>query len=86
MIGRHLGVARRQLRPLLIKPNSRFVYLKKKVPAMTYSRMATELAERDLYGVFRESDPIRTYPGGPLAGSVVGFVSGEGKGQAGVGV
>ena len=33
---------------------------------MTYSRLATELAERDLYGVFRESDPIRTYPGGAV--------------------
>ncbi len=84
VIGRHLRMAPAALLPLLLKPNSRFVYLKKKVPAMTYSRLATELAELDLYGVFRESDPIRTYPGGAVAGSVVGFVSGEGEGQAGV--
>ncbi len=84
VIGRHLRMAPAALLPLLLKPNSRFVYLRKKVPAMTYSRLASELAERDLYGVFRESDPIRTYPGGAVAGAVVGFVSGEGKGQAGV--
>jgi cell division protein FtsI (penicillin-binding protein 3) len=84
VVGRHLGVAPATLLPLLMKPSGRFVYLKKKVPAMTYSRLASELAERDLYGVFRESDPIRTYPGGPLAGAVVGFVSSQGQGQAGI--
>jgi cell division protein FtsI (penicillin-binding protein 3) len=54
------------------------------VPAMTYSRLATELAERDLYGVFRQADPIRIYPGGAVAGPIVGFVGWDGKGQAGV--
>jgi cell division protein FtsI (penicillin-binding protein 3) len=84
VLSRHLHVPTTKLVPLLIKPNSRFVYLKKKVPAMTYSRMAAELADRDLYGIFRESDPIRTYPGQSVAGGLVGFVNGEGKGVAGV--
>ena len=73
-----------ELIPLLTKPNTRFVYLKKKVPAMTYTRMATALAEQNLYGVFRESDPIRTYPTGSLVGPIVGFVGGDGAGKAGL--
>ena len=84
VVGRHLRVAPATLLPLLLKPKARFVYLKKKVPAMTYTRMAAELADRDLYGVFRESDPIRTYPGGSVAGPVIGFLDGEGRGQAGI--
>ncbi|MDX6323566.1 MAG: hypothetical protein QOF52_3424 [Propionibacteriaceae bacterium] len=69
---------------LLTRPNTRFVYLVKKVPAATYSKIAADLAERDIYGVFRESDPIRTYPGGAVGAGVVGFVGADGKGQAGL--
>ena len=61
-----------------------FVYLKKKVPALTYSALAAELAEREIYGVFRETDPIRTYPNGAVGSSVVGFVGADGQGQAGL--
>lgn len=73
-----------ELIPLLTQPNTHFVYLKKKVPAMTYTRMAAALAEKNLYGVFRESDPIRTYPTGSLVGPIVGFVGGDGTGKAGL--
>jgi cell division protein FtsI (penicillin-binding protein 3) len=69
---------------LLTKPNTRFVYLKKKVPAQIYSRIAADLAGRHVYGVFRESDPIRTYPGGSVGSSLIGFVGADGKGQAGI--
>ena len=80
VIAPYLGMTVNELNPLLTKPNTRFVYLKKKVPAMTYSRMAAALAERNLYGIFRENDPIRTYPTGTLAGSIVGFVNPDGVG------
>lgn len=70
--------------PLLTKPDTRFVYLKKKVPALTYSALSTALAKRGIYGVFRESDPIRTYPAGSVGASVVGFVGADGKGLAGM--
>ena len=43
VIAPYLGMTVNELNPLLTKPNTRFVYLKKKVPAMTYSRMAAEL-------------------------------------------
>ena len=70
--------------PLLTKTGTRFVYLKKKVPALTYSALAADLSSRDLHGVFRESDPIRTYPNGSVGASVVGFVGADGKGLAGL--
>jgi cell division protein FtsI (penicillin-binding protein 3) len=69
---------------LLTKPDTHFVYLKKKVPAQIYSQIAAELSKRRIYGVFREPDPIRTYPGGSVGSSVIGFVGANGKGQAGV--
>jgi cell division protein FtsI (penicillin-binding protein 3) len=54
------------------------------VPALTYSALATDLASRDLRGIFRESDPIRTYPNGSVGASVVGFVGADGDGLAGL--
>jgi cell division protein FtsI (penicillin-binding protein 3) len=72
------------LLPLLTKPDTHFVYLKKKVPALTYSALSAALAERGVYGVFRESDPVRTYPAGSVGSSVVGFVGADGKGLAGM--
>ncbi|HEY5847938.1 MAG TPA: hypothetical protein VIT42_14235, partial [Microlunatus sp.] len=84
VIAPYLGMTVTELNPLLTKPNTRFVYLKKKVPAMTYTRMAAALADRNLYGIFRESDPIRTYPNGPLAGPIVGFVGADGNGLEGL--
>jgi cell division protein FtsI (penicillin-binding protein 3) len=80
----HLGMSEAELMPLLTKTGTRFVYLKKKVPALTYSALAADLSSRDLHGVFRESDPIRTYPNGSVGGSVVGFVGADGKGLAGL--
>ena len=84
ILSRHLQMPVAELLPLLTKPNTRFVYVKKKVPALTYTRLATELSSRKLPGIFRESDPIRTYPGGTLASSVVGFVGADGNGLAGL--
>ena len=84
VIGPYLDMTVEELLPLLTKRDTRFVYLKKQVPAMTYTRMAAALAEQNLYGVFREADPIRTYPAGDLTGPIVGFVDGSGTGKAGL--
>lgn len=80
----YLQMSEADLIPMLTKPGTRFVYLKKKVPALTYSALATDLAKLGIYGVFRESDPIRTYPNGSTGAAVVGFVGSEGKGLAGL--
>ncbi len=80
----HLQMSEADLMPLLTKPNTHFVYVKKKVPALTYSALAADLAKRKIYGVFRESDPIRSYPSGAVGSSVVGFVGSDGEGLAGL--
>ena len=84
VLSSHLGMSTTELMPLLTKPRSRFVYIKKKVPALTYTELATELAKRKVYGVFRENDPIRTYPNSSIGSSVVGFVGADGRGLAGL--
>ena len=84
VLAAHLGMSQAELMPLLTKTGTHFVYLKKKVPALTYSALAADLSSRDLHGVFRESDPIRTYPNGSVGASVVGFVGADGKGLAGL--
>jgi cell division protein FtsI (penicillin-binding protein 3) len=73
-----------ELTALLTRPDTHFVYLKKKVPAQTYTKIAAELAGRKIYGVFREPDPIRAYPGGTVGSSVIGFVGSDGAGLAGI--
>jgi cell division protein FtsI (penicillin-binding protein 3) len=80
----HLGMSEVELMPLLTKTGTRFVYLKKKVPALTYSALAADLSSRNLRGIFREGDPIRTYPNGAVGASVVGFVGADGEGLAGL--
>lgn len=80
----YLEMPTTELMPLLTKTGTHFVYLKKKVPALTYSALSADLARRDIYGVFRESDPIRTYPAGSVGSSVVGFVGADGQGLAGL--
>jgi cell division protein FtsI (penicillin-binding protein 3) len=80
----HLGMSQAELMPLLTKTGTRFVYLKKKVPALSYAALAAELSSRNLRGIFRESDPIRTYPNGSVGASVVGFVGADGEGLAGL--
>jgi len=84
ILASHLGMSQTELMPLLTKSGTRFVYIKKKVPALTYTALAADLSSRHLHGIFRESDPIRTYPSGSVGASVVGFVGADGKGLAGL--
>jgi cell division protein FtsI (penicillin-binding protein 3) len=84
VIQKYLQVDRPTLMAALTKTGTRFVYLEKKVPALTYSSIAAELSQLDIPGVYRESDPIRTYPGGSSAASVVGFVGADGAGLGGL--
>ena len=80
----YLQMTPEQLVPLLTTPDTHFVYLKKQVPALTYTRLAADLSKARIYGIFREADPIRTYPSGSVGSSVVGFVGADGKGLGGL--
>ncbi|MDO5500195.1 MAG: penicillin-binding protein 2, partial [Propionibacteriaceae bacterium] len=62
----------------------RYSIVARKVPAAAYHRFAEELSDASIYGVFRESDPIRTYPEHNSAAALVGFVGADSNGQGGV--
>lgn len=84
MMVAHIGGEAGEYEKVLTKPGTRFAYVARKVPAAAYDRLAADLAKADIYGVFRESSPIRTYPEQTSAAAVVGFLNGEGKGVGGV--
>jgi cell division protein FtsI (penicillin-binding protein 3) len=73
VLSTHLQMPTTELMPLLTKTGTHFVYVKKKVPALTYTRWPTTGGSRHLR-IFRENDPIRTYPNSSVGASVVGFV------------
>jgi cell division protein FtsI (penicillin-binding protein 3) len=83
-IAKYVTIDRAAVLAALTKPNTRFAYVEKKVPALLYSKIAADLAEADIPGIYRESDPIRTYPNGSVGASVVGFVGADGNGLGGL--
>ncbi|HWJ52937.1 MAG TPA: penicillin-binding protein 2 [Propionibacteriaceae bacterium] len=84
VLSTHLQMPTADLMPLLTRSGTHFVYIKKKVPALTYSALAADLSQRKIYGIFREPDPVRSYPNGSVGSSVVGFVGDDGQGLAGL--
>ncbi len=68
----------------LRKPESRFVYLERDVPAWTAKKALAAVAEAGMTGVFSEKQTLRTYPGGSLAANLIGYTNGAGEGVAGI--
>ena len=83
IMSKYMTIERPAVVAALTKPKTRFSYVQKKVPALVYSKIAADLTAADIPGVYRESDPIRTYPNGSVGASVVGFVGADGKGLGG---
>jgi cell division protein FtsI (penicillin-binding protein 3) len=84
IIGTYIPIDRPAVMAALTRPKTRFSYVKKKVPALIYSKIAADLADANLPGIYRESDPIRTYPNGSVGASVVGYVGADGEGLGGL--
>lgn len=55
-----------------------------KVPAATFRKLQLAMRAENLLGLYRESQPTRVYPNGPLAANVVGAVNGSGVGASGL--
>lgn len=68
----------------LRKPDTRFVYLARRVPVWKADAVTSALEKADLVGVFTERDPLRTYPDGDAASSLVGVVGADDKGLSGL--
>lgn len=68
----------------LRRPESRFVYLDRRVPTWRANAVMADLEAARLPGVFTERDPLRTYPGDEIAANVVGLVGADGAGLAGL--
>ncbi|MDO5683499.1 MAG: penicillin-binding protein 2, partial [Propionibacteriaceae bacterium] len=84
LLMKHVGGDREAYVAALTKPNTKYSIVARKVPAAAYHRFAQELSSESIYGVFRESDPIRTYPEHESAAALVGFVGADSNGQGGL--
>ena len=65
-------------------PDSRYLILKKEVPAEDAQRAVRAVRDADLTGIFTELVSLRSYPGGKLAANLVGYTDGEEKGVQGL--
>lgn len=65
-------------------PDTRFVWLQRKVPVWQAEKALAALSKKKLAGVFSLRDPFRTYPAGDVAGNVLGFLDVDGEAIAGL--
>lgn len=63
---------------------NQYEIIARQVPAYTYQLIMDDLNAGGWYGIYKEDDPVRYYPGGSLASNVVGFVNQDGKGGGGL--
>jgi cell division protein FtsI (penicillin-binding protein 3) len=68
----------------LQKPDTRFVYLARRVPSTLATEVIEELRGLQFAGVDTRPDPLRTYPSGDVGGNLVGFLGDDGKPLAGL--
>ncbi len=68
----------------LRKPDTRFIYLEKGVPAWTAKKAVAAVRKAGFTGVFTTKESLRSYPGGSLAANLIGYIDGSGKGVQGL--
>ncbi|MPZ62061.1 MAG: penicillin-binding protein 2 [Propionibacteriales bacterium] len=84
IISRRLDVNYFELLELLRKPDTRFVYLVRRVLPVNAEWVLNRLEKQDLAGVYSRDDPLRVYPAGEIGANIVGFVGSDGRGLAGL--
>ena len=68
----------------LRKPDSRFVYVVKDVPAWQADQVMDGLEKADLNGVFVQHESLRSYPNGSVAANLIGRLNDDGQGVGGL--
>lgn len=58
----------------LRRTDSRFQYIARQVPASRAEDVVADAKEQGFEGIYTEHDPLRTYPNGSVAASLVGFL------------
>ena len=69
-----VGVPRSVLRERFTKPGSQFAYVARRLEASEAREIRDLVEEKEIAGVYFETEPKRIYPAGELASQVVGFV------------
>jgi cell division protein FtsI (penicillin-binding protein 3) len=68
----------------LTRPDTRFQYLARRVPASLAASIIDEITNKELAGVSTRVDPLRAYPSRDVAANVLGFLNAEGHAAEGV--
>ncbi|MGL5406073.1 MAG: peptidoglycan D,D-transpeptidase FtsI family protein [Propionibacteriaceae bacterium] len=84
LLSRHLGGTASDYLGILTEADTQKSSIRKEVPASIYRDIANELWEAGLSGIYKETNPVRTYPAAGLAGNIVGFINKEDKASAGL--
>lgn len=74
LLAPEVGVPRAVLRERFTKPGSQFAYVARRLEASRAQEIQDLIEEREIAGVYFETEPKRIYPAGELASQVVGFV------------
>lgn len=65
----------------LRKPDTRFVYIARRIPAAEATQVVRRIDAAGYHGVDTRNDPLRDYPGDDVAANIVGFVGERTDGQ-----
>lgn len=83
IVARRLQADYFELLERLRKPDTRFQYLARRVPATEARAVVEEIEARGYKGVSTRRDPVRGYPARDVAANVVGFMNAEGDAAEG---
>ena len=68
----------------MLRPDSRFEYIRRQLPWEVRDELLALQADNLLDGVHLVTEPVRTYPAGPMAGQVLGFTGIDNDGRHGL--